>query len=76
MRKMIHLSQRRKVIWTQSISFLIIVHRWTFSGDIVQWLPRDHRVGQAIVFYNIAVIYAITKDVEKAFKYFNSVDRR
>lgn len=37
------------------------------------WLPRDARVGQAIVYYNIAVIHAITNDLEKAFKYFNSV---
>jgi hypothetical protein len=40
---------------------------------MTSWLPRDARVGQAIVFYNIAVIHAITKDVEEAFKYFNSV---
>jgi hypothetical protein len=41
--------------------------------DLVTWLPRDARVGQAIVFYNIAAIYAITNDVEKAFKHFNLV---
>jgi len=36
-------------------------------------LPRDTRMGQAIVYYNIAAIYAITNDVEKAFKNFNLV---
>ncbi|CAF2078967.1 unnamed protein product [Rotaria magnacalcarata] len=41
------------------------------KADLVSWLPRDARVGQAIVYYNIAAIYAITNDVEKAFKHFN-----
>ncbi|CAF0959449.1 unnamed protein product [Adineta steineri] len=41
------------------------------KADLVTWLPRDARVGQAIVYYNIAAIYAITNDVEKAFKHFN-----
>lgn len=44
-----------------------------FSVDFVNWLPKDARVGQAIVYYNIAAIYAITNDVDKAFKYFNLV---
>lgn len=41
------------------------------KADLVNWLPRDARMGQAIVYYNIAAIYAITNDVEKAFKNFN-----
>ena len=49
------------------------IHCGEFSVDLVSWLPRDTRVGQAIVYYNIAAIYAITNDVEKAFKYFNLV---
>jgi len=36
------------------------------------WLPSDARVARGIVFYNIAVIYAISNDVEKAYEYFNS----
>ena len=48
--------------------------RFPFLAEISPtWLPSEARVGQAIVFYNIAVIYAITNDVEKAFQYFNSV---
>ncbi|CAF1389996.1 unnamed protein product [Adineta ricciae] len=41
------------------------------KADLVNWSPRDARVGQAIIYYNIAAIYAITHDVEKAFKNFN-----
>ena len=53
--------------WNRIVKFVC------FSVDLVNWLPRDARVGQAIVYYNIAAIYAITNDVEKAFKYFNLV---
>ena len=45
-------------------------------ADLVTWLPHDTRVGQAIIYYNIAAVYAITNDVENAFKNFNLVRYR
>ncbi|CAF0808174.1 unnamed protein product [Didymodactylos carnosus] len=39
--------------------------------DLFSWSPKEARVGQAIIHYNIAVIYATVGDIDRAFKSFN-----